>query len=67
MSSHSAKELISHRPVSEGRIEATFVLACGCRVTREMRADRVQEIVGGGELLVGKFPCPEGHPVGHGR
>lgn len=64
MPSHSARDLIGYRMVGDNRIEATFVLECGCRLTREMPADRVQGVVGGGELLVGKFPCPEGHPVG---
>ncbi|MEM9069291.1 MAG: hypothetical protein AAGE52_12330 [Myxococcota bacterium] len=63
VTSHSAIKLVAHRGVGEGRVEATLVLACGCEVTRTMRADRIQEIEGGGLLVVGKYPCPKRHPV----
>ncbi len=38
-------------------------LACGCEVALEVPADRVLEIEGAGKILVGKYPCPNQHPV----
>jgi hypothetical protein len=62
MASQAARRLVSVTPLDGDRVEATFVLECGCEVTRELPADRVLD-VDGGRLLVGKYPCPERHPV----
>ncbi|MCA9573988.1 MAG: hypothetical protein H6726_00660 [Sandaracinaceae bacterium] len=48
-------------PASDGteRVRATIELGCGCVVTRDMAADRIQQTVSGDTLVVGKFPCRE--------
>lgn len=40
----------------------TLRLACGCVVTRTIAADRLLEL-SGERRAVGKYPCPERHPV----
>ena len=40
-------------------MRATLRLGCGCIVTRELPADRIQQTVDGATLVVGKFNCPD--------
>lgn len=63
MASQGVRELLSVRELEGGRVEARFVLACGCELNRELPGDRVLEVAGGRRLLVGKYPCPAGHLV----
>lgn len=63
MASHAVRELLSTRALEAGRLEARFVLECGCELTRALPGDRVLEVTGGQRLLVGKYPCPAGHLV----
>ena len=63
MASQRALRLIEKQPHDEGQVLATFELACGCVVTRAIAADRIQPTSAGETLLVGKFPCPERHPL----
>ena len=65
MASHAAVSLVSETPVpgTPVRVEAVLKLACGCTVTRVIAADRVAETTSGERIPVGKYPCPEGHPV----
>lgn len=42
---------------------ATMELTCGCRVTREVRRERLREISEAGYLVDGEEPCPVGHDV----
>lgn len=44
------------------RVIATLELACGCVVTREIVRDRIVDDVDP-PRAVGKYPCPQGHPV----
>ncbi len=65
MPSHSVGRVVSLQPMSADptRVTATVVLQCGCQVTREIAADRVVPRPGGEPFVVGKVPCPQGHPV----
>lgn len=63
MASHGVRALLSTRGIDDARVEVRFVLECGCELTREVPGDRVLEVTGGTRLLVGKYPCPAGHPV----
>ena len=63
MSSQAAITVHRWTSLGDGRIEATVTLACGCVVTRQMPADRGIETEDGAVRVVGKFPCPQGHPV----
>ena len=61
MPSHSAT-LIEAKP-SHGGWEIRAQLRCGCEVALMVPADRVVESVDGKQILVGKYPCPNQHPV----
>ncbi len=63
MSSHPALTLHRWEPCAPGAIDATVTLACGCVVSLRMPADRLLEVEGGEPRVVGKFPCPQRHPV----
>lgn len=63
MPSHSAAEVLEVSPTGAGRTRVHFRLACGCERTDELPDDRLIERPDGGVLLVGKYPCPAGHPV----
>ncbi len=65
MSSHSATALHSVTPAQDdaGGVDAVLELTCGCVVRRRISADRIVEVVDGTRLVVGKYPCPVGHPV----
>ena len=47
------------------RVIATLELACGCVVTREIGRDRILDDIDP-PRAVGKYPCPQGHPVASG-
>ena len=64
MATQRALRLVLSEPLDLGadgtpRVRATLELGCGCVVTRDMAADRVQTTVDGVTLVVGKFPCRE--------
>mgnify|MGYP007069260986 CR=1 FL=1 len=59
MATQRAVELLLAAPACAGRVRATLRLGCGCIVTREMAADRIQQTMDGATLVVGKFPCPD--------
>ena len=61
MPSHPAT-LIDAEQTADGW-KARARLACGCEVTLNVPLDRIVEAVGGAKLLVGKYPCPNQHPV----
>ncbi|MEM1414611.1 MAG: hypothetical protein AAGH15_06915 [Myxococcota bacterium] len=63
MASQRALEVLETRMAGPGRVHARLRLACGCEFEKEIAADRVQELEGGGRLAVGKYPCPNDHPV----
>lgn len=65
MGSHSIARLVERGEEVAGAIEATVMLACGCTVSRSIAADRFLTRPDGSALVVGKIPCPQGHPVGH--
>ncbi|MEM7160285.1 MAG: hypothetical protein AAF799_46030 [Myxococcota bacterium] len=46
-----------------GRLQVEVELVCGCRIARTVGEDRIVERPGGERFVVGKFPCPAGHPV----
>jgi hypothetical protein len=62
MPSHGSREVRSVAPIAGGRVRVRFVLDCGCELERELADDRLIETPDG-LLLVGKYPCPERHPV----
>lgn len=65
MPSHAVRRLIAVDPVAPQpqRSQVEVELVCGCRVTRTVGDDRIVERPGGERFVVGKFPCPVGHPV----
>ncbi|MCH9687475.1 MAG: hypothetical protein K0V04_38935 [Deltaproteobacteria bacterium] len=65
MASHAVQRLLSSTPSPDDstRVEVCVELACGCRLTRTIAADRIVERPGGESFAVGKFPCPLDHPV----
>ncbi len=64
MPSQSSVEILRHGPLVPCLpVEVTLRLACGCVIERRIARDRLLEL--GGELrAVGKYPCPQDHPVG---
>jgi hypothetical protein len=46
-----------------GRVLVTGELACGCRIEVEVDDERLIDTGGEQPLLVGKYPCPQKHPV----
>ena len=63
MPSHAAKALLSERALPDGRLEVVLLLACGCSVRRTVEPDRIAVDTLGKRFAVGKYPCPQGHPV----
>lgn len=59
MGAQRAVELLEAAPSCGGHVRATLRLGCGCVITRDMAADRIQTTVEGKTLVVGKFPCPD--------
>ena len=62
MASQRAIAILARAPAGEGTTRVTLKLGCGCEVERRIASDRLLK-VDGGWLAVGKYPCPEGHPV----
>lgn len=65
VASQAVKHLIDLAPV-EGdptRVVATLELLCGCTITRTIAEDRIVERASGERFAVGKYPCPQDHPV----
>ncbi|MDP1922992.1 MAG: hypothetical protein Q8L14_42505 [Myxococcales bacterium] len=50
-------------PRSDGRVDAEVELVCGCVITRALDENRLIVTDDGAQLVVGKYPCPKGHPV----
>jgi hypothetical protein len=63
MASQRAVAILASTPEPEGRVRARLRLACGCEVDYAGPADRLVETEDGGRRAVGKYPCPEGHPL----
>ncbi len=63
MASQSATALLGEEALEGGRLRIRVRLVCGCELSVEVAADRVLDTVDGLRLPVGKFPCPNGHPV----
>lgn len=64
MASQAVRRLLDATPTADGTaVDATLELQCGCRVVRTLPEDRLVERPNGERFVVGKYPCPEGHPV----
>jgi hypothetical protein len=63
MASQAVKQLLEESPHADGRLSVRLQLVCGCELTATVAADRVIDTVDGIRLAVGKYPCPNGHPV----
>ncbi len=61
MPSHSATLIEAVRAGDGWKVRAR--LKCGCEVALTVPEDRVVEVIGGGKILVGKYRCPNDHPV----
>ena len=61
MPSHAATLIDAVPSGEQWKIRAR--LACGCEVVLEVPGDRVLDATGGARILVGKYPCPDQHPV----
>jgi hypothetical protein len=67
MASQSVDALLEESAPAGGSIAARLLLACGCPVATHLPDDRILDGADGRRFVVGKVPCPAGHPVGHGR
>ncbi len=63
MSAHAARRLVKSTPRADGRVDAEVELGCGCVITRVLDGNRLIVTEDGLPLVVGKYPCPSGHPV----
>lgn len=65
VASHAVRRLLGLAPSADDpqQVVVTVELMCGCRVTRTIAEDRIVERPGGERFVVGKVPCPQGHPV----
>jgi hypothetical protein len=66
VASQAVHRLIDVSPLAGDptRVVATLELQCGCTITRTLPEDRIVERGPSGErFAVGKYPCPQGHPV----
>ncbi len=63
MTAHAARRLVKSTPRSDGRVDAEVELVCGCVITRVLDENRLIVTDDGAQLVVGKYPCPKGHPV----
>jgi len=63
MSAHAARRLVKSTPRADGRVDAKVELVCGCVITRVLDENRLIVTDEGVQLVVGKYPCPKGHPV----
>ncbi len=63
MASQAVAKLLHESPLEDGRLHVRFRLVCGCEVELDVAADRVLDTTDGLRLAVGKYPCPNGHPV----
>ncbi|MCX4243128.1 hypothetical protein [Paraliomyxa miuraensis] len=65
MASQAVRRVFELRPRGDdrSRVVASLELQCGCPLTVEVAEDRVVERPDGERFVVGKFPCPAGHPV----
>lgn len=63
MPSHGAREIVDVADLGGGRARVRFRLECGCERTDDVPDDRLIDTPDGGRVLVGKYPCPAGHPV----
>ena len=63
MASQAAVKIFQELELSDGRTEVRFALTCGCEVTVALDEHRLITAVDGARLVIGKYPCPNGHPV----
>jgi len=63
VASQSAVKILEAHARADGTTDVRFVLACGCEVTRALDENRLITAEDGARLVIGKYPCPEGHPV----
>lgn len=64
MASHAVRRVLSLLPAAlPAQVDATLELQCGCQVSRTIAEDRVVQRPDGERFVVGKLPCPIGHPV----
>lgn len=59
MASQAALTILEEHP--GGRVKV--VLACGCEVELVLDENRLITTDDGTRLVIGKYPCPLGHPV----
>jgi hypothetical protein len=48
---------------SDGQFDTVLELVCGCVITRVLDENRFIVTEDGTNLVVGKYPCPQSHPV----
>ena len=63
MSSHAARHLLQSTLRSDGQFDTVLELVCGCVITRVLDENRFIVTEDGTNLVVGKYPCPQSHPV----
>lgn len=63
MTAHAARRLVKSTPRPDGSVDAEVELVCGCVITRVLDGNRLILTDDGTQLVVGKYPCPSGHPV----
>ncbi|MER2564262.1 MAG: hypothetical protein ABTQ32_26260 [Myxococcaceae bacterium] len=63
MTIHAASRILRATPSADGRTEVELELVCGCLITRTLDEHRLITAEDGVRLVIGKYPCPVGHPV----
>ncbi|MBM4776908.1 MAG: hypothetical protein GQE15_04320 [Archangiaceae bacterium] len=63
MTIHAATRILRETARSDGRTNVEFELVCGCVITRTLDEHRLITAEDGVRLVIGKYPCPVGHPV----
>ena len=63
MTIHAATRILKETPRADGSADVEFELVCGCVITRTLDEHRLITAEDGVRLVIGKYPCPVGHPV----
>lgn len=63
MASQAATKILADAPADEGRRAVRLQLTCGCVYEGVIAEDRLLHTVDGQQIAVGKYPCPQRHPV----
>ncbi len=63
VASQAAVDILEERPRADGSSDVRLRLVCGCEVRVALDGNRLITAEDGVRLVIGKYPCPKGHPV----